>query len=164
MKEIELSQGKVAMVDDEDYDLLSKMNWVAHKERNSWYAWGYEKVAIRNYKRPKMHRVIMNAPDGVAVDHIDGNGLNNQKSNLRFCTNQENLRNSTKRKGCSSKFKGVSYHKQNDRWRATITIDKRQISLGCYGCEIDAALAYNRKAAELFGEFANLNPLLFEQM
>lgn len=159
MRKIQLSQDKVALVDDEDFERLNQVNWVAHKERNTWYAIGHKKVGLRNYKNTKMHRVIMNALDGEQIDHKDCNGLNNQKSNLRFCTNTENLRNARKRKGCISKLKGVSYHKQNNRWRATINMDQKQISLGCYGTQQEAARAYNQAATELFGDFARLNNL-----
>lgn len=104
-----------------------------------------------------MHRLITNFPKGMSVDHIDGNGLNNRRNNLRVCKNRQNVCYSVSRHG-ASKFKGVS--KSNTRlnpWRAYIAPNRRQISLGFFKTEIEAALAYNKAALKYFGEFALLN-------
>lgn len=104
-----------------------------------------------------MHREIMNAPKGMVVDHIDGNGLNNRKSNLRICTQAQNNLNSRPKRNCSSRYKGVSFYKRDKIWQVQIFHNSRTIFLGRFDDEIEAALAYDRKAAELFGEFAYLN-------
>ena len=161
MKEIQLSQswfcknkGKyVALVDDEDYDSLNQFRWNVHKDGNSLYA--TRNIIVDGNRRLKsMHGQIMN---GKWIDHIDHDGLNNQKSNLRFCSLSENLRNARKHNNCSSTYKGVNFHKLNKNWTARIQINGKQIYLGSFASEIDAAKAYNAKAIELFLEFANLN-------
>lgn len=106
-----------------------------------------------------MHWHILKVPNGMFTDHKDGDGLNNQRSNLRVCTIQQNNRNQRPRKGCSSSYKGVCYHKQIKRWRAYIDVDRKRINLGCYGDELSAAKAYNQEAQNLFGEFAKLNEI-----
>jgi hypothetical protein len=154
MKEIKLQRGMVTQVDDEDFNELNKYKWFGHKERNTTYAWRHRYLGVRQYRMVKMHQQIMGIKGG---DHRDGNGLNNQKYNLRPCTSQQNSMNVRPRVGCSSRFKGVSYHKQNDRWRASLTLNGKMVSLGCYATEEETALIYNKKSAELFGEFARPN-------
>ena len=104
-----------------------------------------------------MHRAILNAPKGLLVDHIDGNGLNNRKSNLRLCTFAQNAHNSRPRRNSSSRYKGVCWHKLKKKWTVSIYKGGKRTYLGYYDDEIEAALAYDRKAEELFGEFAYLN-------
>ncbi len=104
-----------------------------------------------------MHRAILNAPKGLLVDHIDGNGLNNRKSNLRLCTFAQNAHNSRPRRNSSSRYKGVCWHKVKKKWTVSIYKGGKRTYLGYYDDEIEAALAYDRKATELFGEFAYLN-------
>ncbi len=145
-------------MDDEDFDELSKYRWDAHKERFVWYATRYQKNGVREYTRVRMHRQIMGAVSE-QIDHKDGDGLNNQKRNLRFCTNSQNLMNSRTRKDNSSGFKGVTYHRKNKKWRTQLHLDGKSISAGCHATKEQAAMAYNRKAAELFGDFARLNTL-----
>lgn len=157
MKEIQLSNGGVALVDDEDFEDMNRFKWFGHSEGNTVYAWRHQYNGHREYGKVKMHRQIMKAKPGEILDHADSNGLNNQKSNLRFCSFSQNLMNTCIPRNNVSGFKGVSYHRQNKRWRATINKDGKQVSLGCYGTPEEAALAYNRKAAELFGEFARPN-------
>ena len=104
-----------------------------------------------------MHRQIMIAPEGFVVDHIDGNSLNNRKTNLRICTQAQNIHNSRPRRNRSSKYKGVFWDKVNKKWSTNIRKGDKRIYLGGFDDEIEAAIAYDRKAAELFGEFAYLN-------
>jgi hypothetical protein len=104
-----------------------------------------------------MHRQIMNAPEGLLVDHIDGNGLNNQKNNLRLCSSAQNARNRRPTSKPYSKYKGVSWHKRNKKWEVRIAKSGKSTYLGTFEDELEAALAYDRKAEELFGEFAYLN-------
>jgi hypothetical protein len=111
-----------------------------------------------------MHRFLLNAPAGVLVDHRDCNGLNNRKANLRLCTNKENTRNSRPYLKGSSRFKGVCWGKKAKKYIAQITVDGKRYLLGYFHDEIEAAVVYDIKAMELFGEFAYLNfPKLMER-
>lgn len=153
MKEIKLTQGKVAMVDDEDYQYLNGFKWYASKAGNVFYA--MKAITVDGKRKTQyMHNVILN---GKGIDHIDRNGCNNQKSNLRFCTQSENGMNRTKMENASSIFKGVCFNKSAKKWMVRIQINSKVIYLGLFASEIEAAKAYNAKAIELFGEFANLN-------
>ena len=162
MKEIKLTQGKVALVDDVDYDVLNQFKWFAHKggDDNTYYAGRSIKIN-GNYKQIWMHRIIMETPNNLQVDHIDHNGLNNQRSNLRNCTHHQNHMNLINYG--ISKYRGVSYfadpigHKRIKKIRATITLNNKIIYIGLFKTEEEAARAYDAKAKELFGEFANLN-------
>lgn len=154
MKEIILANNKgIALVDNEDYEWLNQYKW-------SLDAYGYAITNVRinkQRKSKKMHRLIMNEPIGFEIDHTDQNGLNNQKDNLRISTHSQNNMNRLKRNGCSSKYKGVHFKKSIDKWAANIGFNKKQIYLGYFNNEIDAANAYNKKAKELHGKYANLN-------
>jgi len=151
---IPLTQGKFAIVDAEDYDRLAKYKWHCRRSKNKFYAYRTER---KTRKTIGMHREILGAPPGLLVDHIDGNGLNNRKSNLRLCTYSQNTYNRRPNRNSISKYKGVTYHKRNKKWEAKIILNGKFIYLGGFDDEIEAALAYDRKAAELFGEFAYLN-------
>jgi hypothetical protein len=157
MKEIELTNGGVALVDDEDFDDLSKHKWLSHKEGNTAYAWRHEKKGFRQYGKVKMHRQILNPKKSEHVDHINGNGLDNRRDNIRVCTAQQNQMNRQNHGAHSSIYKGVSFHKKNKMWRATINLKGKQLYAGCYSTPEAAAIAYNEKAVELFGEFARPN-------
>lgn len=148
---IPLTKGKVAIVDAKDYEWLSQHKWYASQKRNGFYACRHSKGKVIY-----MHRVIMKAPQGLFVDHIDGNGLNNRRSNLRVCTVSQNHQNQRFRGGLS-RYKGVCFLKKINKWRANIGFDGRRMHIGCFDNEIEAAKAYDRKADELFGEFAYLN-------
>jgi len=104
-----------------------------------------------------MHRVIMRAPKGVMCDHRNYNGLDNRKSNLRLCTSAQNQYNKRPKKGCASRYKGVVLRKDCKRWRARIGFKRKRIHIGDFDDQMDAAMAYDDKAVELFGEFAYLN-------
>ena len=146
MKEIKLSQGKSALVDDEDYEELNKYKWCAYKDGNTYYAIKTFKV-VEGYKVIKMHKIIANTPKGMYTDHIDGNGLNNQKSNLRIVTNRQNQQN--RHDNRSSKYIGVSWNKDSKKWRARIMIDKKTKFLGYFNNELDAYNAYLKKLKEI---------------
>ena len=104
-----------------------------------------------------MHRLILNAPQNKLVDHVDGNGLNNRKTNLRLCNYTQNAWNRRPAAGGHSKYKGVTWNNNSKGWYVRICKDYKSIYLGCFDNEIEAALAYDHKAEELFGEFAYLN-------
>jgi len=152
-KEIPLTQGKVAIVDDEDFERLSQYKWCY---ATVGYAVRFEQV---NGKRRGvfMHRQIMQPPKDLEVDHINGDKLDNRRSNLRIVTRQQNRFNERPRKGTSSKYKGVSWYKQTRRWEAYIKINGKKKRIGYFNDEIEAALAYDRAARELFGEYAKTN-------
>lgn len=156
MKKILLSKGLVALVDDEDFEELSKFRWYASLNRKH-YARRHQ---MKDGKKVKvyMHRQILNVTDPkVFVDHIDGNGLHNCKINLRTASHSENLINITKRLGTSSKYKGVNYRKSTGKWQVQIQKKGKLYFVGSFINEVDAAKAYDKKAVELFGNFANLN-------
>lgn len=156
-KLITLTQGYKAIVDDEDYEYLNQFNWNARVVSGTQYA--KRNIIIGDKKTTiNMHREIMNCPINLMVDHINGNGLDNRKKNLRICTRSQNLMNSKKpMNGKTSKYKGVCFNVQNNRWRAEIRLNKKPIFLGYFLLESEAALAYNRKALEIFGSFAKIN-------
>ncbi len=163
--EIQLSRGMVALVDDEDYPILSMRSWYAWESNPKtgpiWYAVrdAYPLGTVRGRAVfVRMHRVILGAKPGEKVDHKDGNGLDNRKHNLRLCTDQQNARNSMKaRVPRSSLFKGVSWNKWKKRWSASICLDYKVKLLGMFQEEQDAARAYDNAAMMYFGEFAHPN-------
>lgn len=161
MKEIKLTQGKVALVDDEDFEYLNQFKWYASKCRKTFYAQRCVKVAVNKWVIIKMHRVLLNTPSHLMVDHIDHNGLNNQKANIRNCTQLQNAKNITSRG--RSKYLGVYYTSSTIKGvryeyiTASIRVNRKLISLGNHKTEIEAAKAYDQAAKKYFGEFANLN-------
>jgi hypothetical protein len=166
MKKIKLTQGMFALVDDEDFDYLNQWKWYANKGHSTFYAQRQVSININKQRQTAeiMHRLIMNAPAYAIIDHINHNGLDNQKNNLRICNKSENQRNSLCSRGGTSKYKGVFFHKQFSlrgwkAWEAGIRYNKKRLCLGSFYTEIEAALAYNKKAKELFGEFAYLNKI-----
>ena len=156
MKEIQLTQGYIAQVDDEDFEYLSQFKWHACKNGKNIYA---ERSYFKDGKSYHifMHREIIKAGKGIEIDHAKGNGLNNQKSNLRECTHSQNLMNSSKYKNATSKFKGVYFDKKAKKWIARLSIDGKNKYLGCSLSEIEAAKMYDMKAKEIYGDYARLN-------
>jgi hypothetical protein len=160
-KSIPLTQGKFALVDDEDYDWLMNWKWYYKKDKaGNGYAVRHDSVLVKRKLIP-MHRVILNAPDGVQVDHINNNradhGLYNQRSNLRICTNAENQANVGIQSNNTSGYKGVTLDKRTNHWRAQIIVNRKRISIGFYKNPQDAARAYDQAALKYFGKFANIN-------
>jgi hypothetical protein len=155
MKEIPLTQGKVALVDDEDFENIKHLHWYARLSRNHLYA-AYKVKRKGKSTIYYMHRVIMQPPEHLHIDHIDGNGLNNQRSNLRLCTHQENQRNrSSAQSNSKSGVKGVSWHKSSGKWRAVIKYEGKHKHIGAFSSIEDAAIAYRNAEIKLFGEFAH---------
>lgn len=152
---IPLSQGKYALVDAEDYPKLARHKWSATRGKTTFYALRH----VGRNKKIMMHRDVMNPPDNLLVDHIDHNGLNNTKNNLRLATYHQNNVNriKTRTNKCSSKYKGVSLHKRDKLYHASICCNGKKYKLGSFKNETDAAKAYDKKARKLFCEFACLN-------
>ena len=159
MKLIPLTQGRIAIVDDEDFEWLSQWNWHAGGRPRNEYASRSEPrlppIASKGPQRTiKMHRLIMNPPKGYEVDHINGDTFDNRRTNLRICTRAENCRNRLPTIG--RRFKGA-IQRESGNWRSMIRSQGRLIHIGTFRTEIDAAKAYDAKAKELFDEFAHLN-------
>lgn len=153
---IPLTQGKFAIVDAEYYSYLTQHKW----HFDGRYAVRMQFLGRINgkkkFKKNRMHRTIIQASPGMEVDHINGNGLDNRKSNLRFCSRQQNTHNQKHQKGRASKYKGVN--KRKNKWQARIQLpNKKRICLGAFYDEADAAKAYNEAALKYFGEFSRLN-------
>lgn len=159
MKQIELTQGKVAIVNDEDFESLSKRSWYAVKGKTTFYAVSSVTVNKRQV-RIWMHREILKPLKSQIVDHKNHNGCDNRRENLRTCSINQNCRNQRIwKKAKSSKYKGVHFHKRDNVWTAYIHLNGKHIHIGSYQNEIEAAIAYNQKAVSLFGEFAYLNEI-----
>lgn len=157
MRKIKLTQGYYSIISDIDFELISKYKWYVRIAKNTCYA-----VTNINKVTVQMHRFIMKPSKKFMIDHINGNGLDNRRINLRICTRSQNLMNSNKPKNAkTSKYKGVSLNKQSKNhkkiWRSEIRLNKKGILIGYFKTEIEAAKAYNKKAKELFGQFAKLN-------
>ncbi len=150
MKLIKISKGKEVIVDDDDFEELNKFKW--HYNKLGYVA----RSGKENGKRfgVYMHRQIMNTPKGKYTDHINGNTLDNTKNNLRICTQAENSRNSRSK---NNGYKGVIKRTNHNSYMAQIELQGKVFYLGNYKTAELAAKAYDKKAIELFGEFAKLN-------
>ena len=176
MKEIKLTRGYVALVDDEDFELFGHLKWYAQRYEQKSCLKIYA-ARTTKFKKKKtlhfLHRMILNAPKNLLIDHIDGDGLNNQRNNLRLCTPMQNSQNRKSNKNSSSKYVGVHKSLQKGtyslkggsiithiygyKWEAQAKYKGKSIYLGSFDNEIDAAKARDRYVIKLFGEFANLN-------
>jgi hypothetical protein len=151
MKQISLTQGKVALVDDEDFERLSAFRWHVHDANGKIYA-RRTCLLSESHRHEYMHHAVLGF--GVRTDHRDGDGLNNTRLNLRPCTQSQNMANSPPREG--RRFKGIE-HLSSGRFRAVIAKDGKRTRLGIFDSEEEAARAYDQRARETFGEFARLN-------
>lgn len=149
MCKITLKCGKEVLVDKEEYEFLSRFTWFNNGK-------GYALASI-NGEVVRMHRLITNCGTNFEVDHINGNTLDNRKSNLRVCSHKENSRNVKIPSHNTTGYKGVSFNKKRNKYRAYIKYEQKQIHLGYFLDKKEAALAYNKKAVELFGDFFKLN-------
>ena len=154
MKTIPLGRGRVAIVDDEDFDYLSQYKWFLQSSKGR-----YVQRHNNEKKRGKiyMHREILPCPSGMMIDHINGNGLDNRKCNLRVATQSQNNSNQPKQKRNICRFKGICVDKKNGGWRAQISINGETKNLGHFLDDESAARAYNDAARKQFGEYARLN-------
>jgi hypothetical protein len=158
VKEIQLSGGQIALVDDEDYEMVNRWKWKTRKFRHTNYA-------MRNYwyKQDKsrtitMHHLIIGRKEGYVVDHINGNGLDNRRCNLRHVTSRQNAQNLHIRK--LSKYIGVSWYKQTKKWQAQIKINGKSKHLGYYANEEDAFRAYCKAVVDLGEDLSVLQQII----
>jgi len=158
-RRIPLTRGKFAVVDPEDYPRLVRYKWYAHKSPHTFYA---VRSLTNGKKLPRknsyMHHLVIDIPPGLFCDHINHNGLDNRKANLRLATLAQNIRHRRKFKIPSrSGYKGVDWVARQRKWRARITINRRRIYLGSFKNQIQAAEAYDKAAEKYHGRFAVLN-------
>lgn len=162
MKKISLTRGESAVVDDIDYERLNKIKWALGTYRgNIKYAVKMKRVDGR-MTCILMHRMILGATAGTQIDHIDHNGLNNQRSNLRFCTTSQNQANRRIKRNTITGFKGVfkgDPRRTINPWFSQIGVRNKKLYLGSWPSPSLAALAYNEAAKKYFGEYAQLNTL-----
>jgi len=155
VREIPLTQGKYAIVDDADYPSLVGLPWYAVKRGCAFYA--VRPDPQKRGRQISMHRQILNPPEELEIDHTDRNGLNNQRSNIRCASRADNSHNTGGTKKSTSRFKGVFWVERLKKWRVQIMSGGTKYSLGCFELEEDAARVYDEAARNLFGEFACLN-------
>lgn len=161
MKDLPLSKSTLTVqVDDADYDELVKYSWYIHKDPNTLYA--RRSLKNRSGGGLFMHRQLFKGQldKSKEVDHIDGNGLNNQRHNLQVCSKIQNNQHRRKIRLGTSKYKGVHWSKGNKGWVASIRINRKLKYLGTFDNEIDAATAYNTEATRSFGSFAHINVII----
>lgn len=151
MREIALTKGAVAIVDDDDYEWLSSYNW--HVTSNGYAARRTNRHILY------MHRQIMDVQPESEIDHINLIKLDNRRENLRVCSHGQNMRNTKIGSNNSSGYKGVCYHKNCKKWVSYISINGKRYHLGCFLTDTEAAFAYNNAANEYFGEFAKINSM-----
>ena len=157
-KEIKLTQGQVALVDDDDYERVNQFKWCAVRHDKTFYASRRQRNTTIY-----LHRFIMKSSKGIDIDHKDRNGLNCQKNNLRECNDSKNMQNGSLRKDNTSGYKGVSRKdkpskkNQKHNWRVLIYVDTKQIHVGYFDTSEEAARAYDKAAHSYFGEFACTN-------
>lgn len=152
MKSLALTQGKVALVDDNDFEYLSRWKWC--------YNNGY---AVRS-GGVSLHRAILSPPRSSDIDHINGDRLDNRRANLRLCSRAENCRNRKPRSGSTTGMKGVYLHKPSGRYQASIRVNGKNLSQGMYDSITEAAKAYNKAARKYFGDFAYINNIRKETL
>jgi hypothetical protein len=149
--QIPLTRGAVALVDECDAEIVLRYRWHSMRRPNGIL---YARTDVMG-KSVLMHRIIMGCSSPNVIDHVDGDGLNNQRANLRICTQQMNCGNARKRVSGASIYKGIFRHRA--KWQASIGCDGKVVHLGTFESEMDAALAYDAAAREAFSTFAALN-------
>lgn len=161
VREIKLTKGKVALVDEEDFDILSQFNWIYNPKGYAYASIGYRVNGERRkrYKKIYMHRMILNPPPNMKVDHIDGNGLNNTRANLRIVTQGQNVINKRNQSNNSSGYKGVYWNKQRQKWHVRVFKNRKCLYSGFFDSVHEAGKAYNQQALKIHGEFAKLNDI-----
>lgn len=158
-RRIKLTKGEYAKVDPEDYERLNQYKWYAADCHRRGYTCYAQRTVCTGGKKHSimMHREVINAPKGMQVDHLNGDGRDNRKANLRIATAQQNNWNRIYHKKSSSRYTGVTWEKSRKKWRADIYENRRKKFLGFFDDEKEAAKAFDRVAKERRGEFARLN-------
>lgn len=157
MRRISLSQGKYAIVDDEDYEMISRFKWHYSKRGYAYCILNMGRLNGKSqWARSYLHRMILHVPLDKEIDHCNHNKLDCRRANMRVCTRQQNSRNMLRHRDSVSIYKGVSWSKEKGKWESRI-YNNKSIFLGYFNDETEAAKIYNTKASELFGEFACLN-------
>ena len=156
---IPLTQNKFTLIDSEEYEKVSQYKWYLN---STGYAVRNEYTKVNGKWKLKiilMHRVLLSAPKGKVVDHINNDSLDNRKNNLQICSQLENLRKKRMQKNNTSGYRGVSWYKNLQKWSAEIWVDRKRINLGYFKDGNEAAKAYNQAAIKYFGKFAQINIL-----
>jgi hypothetical protein len=157
MKQIKLFSSKypnlVALVDDEDFDRLNEFRWHPYKDKTTFYAIRNIDDGNGGHTTRPMHQEILGRVAGSVIDHRDGDGLNNQKGNIRRCTQGENTRNARLRSDSTSRVKGVTWFAKDRKWRARIQANKKAVFLGYFDTIEEARSAYEAASKRLHGEF-----------
>ena len=151
MKEMILRDGRKTLLDDDDFELFNRNLWGVNSN-------GYARRGVgKRAKTLLLHRLVIDAPEGMFVDHINCDKLDNRKSNLRLCTSSQNKMNVGLKSNNTTGYKGVSFRKDRNKYRASIELNGKTFRLGTYTDPVEAAKAYDEAAKRLFGEFARLN-------
>lgn len=150
MKKIKLTQNKTALVDNDDFEELNKFKWYANRHGNTFYA----VRSLANGSKRLMHRCILNTPTSNETDHKDGNGLNNQRKNLRICNHSENQQNKGKNINNTSGFKGISWCQRNKKWLVRLSVNGTRLYLGHFKQKIKAYQAYVEACIKYHGNFS----------
>jgi hypothetical protein len=160
MRKIPLTQGQVAFVDDDDYEMVSAYKWFAHWNRTGHSFYAYTNINVGNGRKTlAMHNLIVKTPSNMQIDHINHDTLDNKRGNLRLCTKSQNMMNKKCYHNNTSGYKGVHWNPQNSKWRAQIQFNKKKKHLGYYNTPQDAAMAYDCVASKMYGEYALLNKI-----
>lgn len=161
MRQIQLTQGKTVIVDDQDYEWLNKWKWYAKQSWYTFYATRLIRISKNERRHEWMHRLILGlcSDDRRQCDHRDGDGLNNRRSNLRVCLHAENGRNRRKRAAATSIYKGLYWNRRDRKWYSQIKLRGKLRHLGVFDSEIEAAKAYDRAATIYHRDFAFTNEM-----
>lgn len=157
MKKIKLNLNKFAFIDSEDFNKVSAYKWYADKSGNGFYAVANSKDENGKHKKIRMHQFIFGKKIGFQIDHIDGNGLNNMKSNLRYATHSQNQHNRKKYTNNTSDLKGVFWHKNKKKWYSAIRVSSKLVHLGYFDSKLKAHETYCKAALRFHGDFARIN-------
>jgi hypothetical protein len=157
VREIPLTRGMVALVDDEDYEEVAALRWHALRKKNGWYAQANIRDGSRRTTVEMQVFLMGKPPEGKQRDHVNGNGLDNRRRNLRWATSIEQAQNRRRQRNAAPGFKGIRRVDGGTRWQARIETPTGRVSLGTFASQEEAAQAYDAKAKEVFGAFARLN-------